>query len=315
MTDIHQHKILILDFGSQYTQLIARRIRELGVYTEILPYDISANFIKKWGANGVILSGGPENITNNNSPLAPQVVFELGIPVLGVCYGMQTMAIQMGGSAVSAPKAEYGFAKVRAHNHSLLFKDIKDEVNESGHNFLNVWMSHSIEVNSMPQGFIKIASSNNCEIAGIANFEKNFYGLQFHPEVTHTTQGLNILKRFCIDICKCEANWNSTNIIRDLKNKLKAQIGDNKVLLGLSGGVDSSVVASLLHQTIGDKLTCVFVDNGLLRLNEGDEVMQTFADNMGVNVIRANVAEQFYNALKGENNPEEKRRIIGKEFI
>lgn len=313
-TNIHQHKILILDFGSQYTQLIARRIREIGIYTEILPYDASDDSIKNFNPNGIILSGGPENITTDNSPTAPNIVFKLEIPVLGICYGMQTMAVQMGGEATSSEKAEFGFAVVRARSHSPLFKDIQDTQNNEGHGLLDVWMSHGIEVTKIPDGFVRIASSANCEIAGIANFEKNFYGIQFHPEVTHTKQGGVILERFA-DICGCDKSWNSTNIISDLKEKLRQQIGDKKVLLGLSGGVDSSVVAALLHQIIGDKLTCVFVDNGLLRLNEGDEVMDIFAKNMGVNVIRANAREQFYNALKGENDPEQKRKIIGREFI
>jgi GMP synthase (glutamine-hydrolysing) len=316
MRDIHNHKILILDFGSQYTQLIARRIREIGVYTEIVPFDANDidNFIKNFNAKGIILSGGPDNITGDNSPTAPQIVFELDIPVLGICYGMQTMAVQMGGSAIVSEKAEFGFAEIRARNHSPLFDGIEDKTNDSGHGLLDVWMSHGIEVSEIPAGFVRIASSENCEIAGIANFEKNFYGIQFHPEVTHTKQGCAILERF-MDICKCEKNWNSANIIDDLKVRLKNQIGDKKVLLGLSGGVDSSVVAALLHQVIGDKLTCVFVDNGLLRLGEGDEVMQTFAKNMGIKVIRANAQKQFYDALAGENDPEKKRKIIGREFI
>jgi GMP synthase (glutamine-hydrolysing) len=314
MTDIHQHKILILDFGSQYTQLIARRIREIGVYTEILPFDIDDSIIQNWGAKGIILSGGPENVTTDNSPKAPEIVFNLGIPVLGVCYGMQTMAVQMGGVAVASEKAEFGFAKIRARNHSPLFDNIQDETNAQEHGLLDVWMSHGIEVSQVPQDFVRIASSDNCEIAGIANFDKHFYGIQFHPEVTHTKQGGAILERF-VDICGCQKNWTPANIILDLEEKLARQIGDKKVLLGLSGGVDSSVVAALLHKVIGDKLTCVFVDNGLLRLGEGDEVMQVFAENMGVNVIRANAQQQFYTALAGKNDPEEKRKIIGREFI
>lgn len=313
--NIHKDKILILDFGSQYTQLIARRIREIGVYCEIYPYDISFHFIEKFNANGIILSGGPENITQNNQPLAPNIIFELNIPILGICYGMQTMAVQMGGMVKLATKSEFGFSQIRARGHSKLFKNIQDAVNEEGHGLLDVWMSHGIEVSKLPTGFKLIASSNNCDIAGFANEEKNYYGIQFHPEVTHTKQGLIILERFIVHICKCEKNWNSKNIINDLTQKIKNQVGNNKVLLGLSGGVDSSVVAMLLHNSIGDKLTCVFVDNGLLRLNEGDEVMHTFAENMGINVIRINAENQFYHALKGENEPEQKRKIIGREFI
>jgi GMP synthase (glutamine-hydrolysing) len=313
--DIHAHKILIIDFGSQYTQLIARRVREIGIYCEIHPYDISANFIKKYAANGIILSGGPENITTTQSPQVPTIVFELDVPVLGICYGMQAMAVHFGGKARNANKAEFGFAKVRARGHSPLLNNIDDEITPEGYGILDVWMSHGVEVDSLPDGFELIASSDNCEIVGIGNYTKNFYGLQFHPEVTHTKQGQAILRRFCVEICNCATNWNSTNIISDLTAKIKAQVGDKKVLLALSGGVDSSVVGALLHEAIGDNLTCVFVDNGLLRLNEGDEVMQTFADNMGFNIIRVNAQEKFYNALSTESDPEKKRKIIGHKFI
>ncbi|SFV88040.1 GMP synthase [glutamine-hydrolyzing] [hydrothermal vent metagenome] len=251
----------------------------------------------------------------DDSARAPQIVFDLGVPILGICYGMQTMATQLGGLAVSADKHEYGFAKVRARNHSHLLGDIADEINDEGHGLLDVWMSHGIEVKELPEGFKLIASTDNCEIAGFANVDKHYYGLQFHPEVTHTKQGEHILERFVSGICNCEKNWTTDNIITDLVHSLKEQIGNNNVLLGLSGGVDSSVVAVLLHQAIGDQLTCVFVDNGLLRLNEGDEVMQTFADNMGVKVIRANAQDKFYNALANEAEPEAKRKIIGHAFI
>jgi GMP synthase (glutamine-hydrolysing) len=313
--DIHAHKILIIDFGSQYTQLIARRVREIGIYCEIHPYDISANFIKKYAANGIILSGGPENITTTQSPQVPTIVFELDVPVLGICYGMQAMAVHFGGKARNANKAEFGFAKVRARGHSPLLNNIDDEITPEGYGILDVWMSHGVEVDSLPDGFELIASSDNCEIVGIGNYTKNFYGLQFHPEVTHTKQGQAILRRFCVEICNCATNWNSTNIISDLTQKIKEQVRDKKVLLALSGGVDSSVVGALLHEAIGDNLTCVFVDNGLLRLNEGDEVMQTFADNMGFNIIRVNAQEKFYNALSTESDPEKKRKIIGHKFI
>jgi GMP synthase (glutamine-hydrolysing) len=313
--DIHAHKILIIDFGSQYTQLIARRVREIGIYCEIHPYDISANFIKKYAANGIILSGGPENITTTQSPQVPAIVFELDVPVLGICYGMQAMAVHFGGKARNANKAEFGFAKVRARGHSPLLNNIDDEITPEGYGILDVWMSHGVEVESIPAGFELIASSDNCEIVGIGNYNKHFYGLQFHPEVTHTKQGLAILKRFCVEICRCETNWNSANIISDLIQKIKEQVGDKQVLLALSGGVDSSVVGALLHEAIGDNLTCVFVDNGLLRLNEGDEVMQTFAKNMGFNIIRVNAREKFYHALANESDPEKKRKIIGHQFI
>ncbi|MDC0904312.1 glutamine-hydrolyzing GMP synthase [Candidatus Thioglobus sp.] len=315
MTNIHNDKILILDFGSQYTQLIARRVREIGVYCELFPYDVDVAFIKEFNPKGVILSGGPDTVTTDDSARAPQIVFDLGVPVLGICYGMQTMAIQLGGKATSADKHEYGFAKIRARNHSPLLNDITDNVNDQGHSLLDVWMSHGIEVNELPKGFKLIASTDNCAIAGFANVEKHYYGLQFHPEVTHTKQGKHILDRFVSGICECENNWTTDNIITDLVQSLKDQIGSRNVLLGLSGGVDSSVVAVLLHQAIGDQLTCVFVDNGLLRLNEGDEVMQTFADNMGVKVIRANAQKKFYDALADENDPEKKRKIIGHAFI
>ncbi len=315
MESIHNDKILILDFGSQYTQLIARRVREIGVYCELFPYDVDDSFIKAFNPKGIILSGGPDTVTLDDSARAPKIIFDLGVPILGICYGMQTMATQLGGLAVSADKHEYGFAKVRARNHSHLLGDIADETNDEGHGLLDVWMSHGIKVQKLPEGFKLIASTDNCEIAGFANVEKHYYGLQFHPEVTHTKQGEHILNRFVTGICECEKNWTTDNIIADLVQNLKEQIGDGNVLLGLSGGVDSSVVAVLLHEAIGDQLTCVFVDNGLLRLNEGDEVMQTFADNMGVKVIRANAQDKFYNALADESEPEAKRKIIGHAFI
>jgi GMP synthase (glutamine-hydrolysing) len=315
MPNIHSDKILILDFGSQYTQLIARRIREIGVYCELLPYDVNTHFIEKFKPNGIILSGGPDTASHSDSPRAPEIVFKLGVPILGICYGMQTMAVQLGGNAYSAEKAEFGFAKVRALNDSELLRDINDEINSTGHGLLDVWMSHGIEVTKLPIDFNLIASTNNCPIAGFANEEKHYYGLQFHPEVTHTKQGRSILERFVTSICKCQKNWTIENIIDGLKRNIKDQVGDSKVLLGLSGGVDSSVVATLLHQAIDNQLTCVFVDNGLLRLNEGDEVMQTFAENMGVKVIRTNAQQYFYNKLSNENDPENKRKIIGQAFI
>ena len=315
MSNIHSDKILILDFGSQYTQLIARRIREFGVYCELLPYDVSIHFIEKFKPNGIILSGGPDTVNQTGSARAPSIVFELGVPILGICYGMQTMAVQLGGDANSAEKAEFGFAQVRARNHSALLHEIIDEINLDGHSLLDVWMSHGIEVTKLPKDFNLIASTDNCPIAGFANEEKKYYGLQFHPEVTHTKQGIKILQRFVTNICQCERNWTTENIIENLTQKIINQVGDKKVLLGLSGGVDSSVVAALLHRAIGKKLTCVFVDNGLLRLNEGDEVMKNFAENMGATVIRSNTQQQFYKALSKENDPEIKRKIIGREFI
>jgi GMP synthase (glutamine-hydrolysing) len=315
MPNMHNDKILILDFGSQYTQLIARRIREIGVYCELFPYDVSSHFIEKFKPNGIILSGGPDTVSQTDSARAPDIIFELNVPLLGICYGMQTMAVQLGGDARSAEKAEYGFAQIRARNHSSLLNNISDETNSDGHALLDVWMSHGIEVTKLPPEFKLIASTNNCEIAGFANPKKHYYGLQFHPEVTHTKQGIQILEKFVTGICQCEKNWTTENIIEDLTKEIINQVGDKKVLLGLSGGVDSSVVAILLQQAIGNQLTCVFVDNGLLRLNEGDEVMETFSENMGVKVIRANVQKYFYEELSNESDPETKRKIIGRAFI
>jgi len=315
MPNIHHHKILILDFGSQYTQLVARRIREIGVYCELFPYDVSSHFIENFNPSGIILSGGPDSVNDEKSARAPDIVFDLKVPILGICYGMQTMAVQLGGDARSAKKAEFGFAKIRARNHSKLLSGINDEINSDGHGLLDVWMSHGIEVTKLPPGFDLIASTENCPIAGFANNDKNYYGLQFHPEVTHTKQGINILERFITDICNCDKKWTTENIIENLIEKVKDQVGQQKVLLGLSGGVDSSVVAMLLHQAIGNQLTCVFVDNGLLRLNEGDEVMNTFSQNLGVKVIRADAQKYFYKQLSNESDPELKRKIIGNAFI
>ncbi len=315
MSDIHQHKILILDFGSQYTQLIARRVREIGVYCELVPYDVSIHFIKNFNPSGIILSGGPDTVSEATSARAPQIVFELEVPILGICYGMQTMAVQLGGDAISAEKAEFGFAQIRARSHSQLLDGMYDEINSDGHGLLDVWMSHGIEVTKLPEGFELIASTDNCPIAGFANKDTHYYGLQFHPEVTHTKQGIKILERFITVICNCEQKWTVENIIDDLIQTIKLQVGKQKVLLGLSGGVDSSVVAILLQKAIGDQLTCVFVDNGLLRLNEGDEVMNTFSENLGVKVIRANAQQYFYDHLENESDPELKRKIIGNAFI
>jgi len=315
MPNIHHNKILILDFGSQYTQLIARRVREIGIYCELVPYDVNPHFIEKFNPNGIILSGGPDTVSKIDSARAPNIVFDLNIPILGICYGMQTMAVQLGGEARSSNKAEFGFAQIRARNHSKLLVDIEDEINSEGHAFLDVWMSHGIEVTKLPENFELIATTNNCPIAGFANNKKNYFGLQFHPEVTHTKQGTQILERFITNICQCEKKWTTDNIIDDLLEKIKSQVGDKKVLLGLSGGVDSSVVAMLLDKAIGNQLTCVFVDNGLLRLNEGDEVMKTFAQNLGVKVVRANAQQYFYDELSNESDPELKRKIIGRAFI
>ena len=315
MPNIHHHKILILDFGSQYTQLIARRVREIGIYCELVPYDVNIHFIKNFNPSGIILSGGPDTVIEETSSKVPQIVFELDIPILGICYGMQTMAVQLGGDAKSANKSEFGFAQIRARNHSQLLDEIYDEINSDGHGILDVWMSHGIEVTKLPLGFELIASTDNCPIAGFAHKDKHYYGLQFHPEGTHTKQGVKILERFITEICSCELEWTTENIIEDLIQKIKLQVGKQKVLLALSGGVDSSVVAVLLQKAIGDQLTCVFVDNGLLRLNEGDAVMDTFSENLGVKVIRANAQQYFFKKLSNESDPELKRKIIGNAFI
>jgi GMP synthase (glutamine-hydrolysing) len=315
MSDIHSHRILILDFGSQYTQLIARRVREAGVYCELHPCDMDAAAIRAFGPKGVILSGGPESVTLTETPRAPQVVFELGVPVLGICYGMQTMAQQLGGAVESSSHREFGYAQVRARGHSRLLKDIEDHTTAEGYGLLDVWMSHGDRVTQLPPGFRMIASSEGAPLAGMADEARGFYGLQFHPEVTHTRQGSRILSRFLHEVCGCAADWNPGNIIENSIAQVRAQVGSDQVLLALSGGVDSSVVAALLHRAIGDQLTCVFVDNGLLRLNEGDQVMATFARHMGIRVIRVDAETRFLEALRGVADPEQKRKIIGNQFI
>ena len=314
-TDIHAHKILILDFGSQYTQLIARRIRDCGVYCEIYSCDCSDEEVIAFGAKGIILSGGPESVTAGNTPRAPQAVFNAGVPVLGICYGMQTMTEQLNGKVESSDHREFGYAQIRARGHSRLLTDIEDHTSPEGYGLLDVWMSHGDRVVALPEGFKLIASSDGAPIAGIANEAKDFYGLQFHPEVTHTKQGGRILSRFVLDICGCDALWDSAHIINENLQTIKQKVGADQVILGLSGGVDSSVVAALLHKAIGEQLTCVFVDTGLLRLNEGDQVMATFAQHMGVKVIRVNAEQRYLEALAGKSDPEEKRKIIGNLFV
>lgn len=313
--NIHQDRILILDFGSQYTQLIARRIREIGVYCEIWAWDHAPDEIAAFAPKGIILSGGPESVTAADSPRAPTQVYTLGVPVLGICYGMQTMAVQLGGSVESSEHREFGYAQVRAHAHSALLRDIEDHASPEGFGLLDVWMSHGDKVTAMPDGFQLMASTPSCPIAGIYNDEKHFYALQFHPEVTHTKQGQHIFSRFALNICQCEPLWNANNIVDDAIETVRKKAGKDKVLLGLSGGVDSSVVAALLHRAIGDQLTCVFVDNGLLRKNEGDQVMAMFAQHMGIKVIRANAEDIFLQKLTGIADPEQKRKIIGNTFI
>ncbi|MDF2181479.1 glutamine-hydrolyzing GMP synthase [Neptuniibacter sp. CAU 1671] len=314
--DIHAQRILILDFGSQYTQLIARRIREIGVYCEIHAWDMPPEEIEAFAPKGIILAGGPESVTEGNSPRAPELVFDMGVPVLGICYGMQTMAEQLGGKVSTSDKREFGYAQVRLDSSpSRLLEGIEDHVANHGGLLLDVWMSHGDKVTTLPEGFTVIASTDSAPIAAMCHPQKKLFGVQFHPEVTHTKQGGRILERFVIEICGTDALWNSANIINDQIEKVRQQVGNNKVLLGLSGGVDSSVVAALLHKAIGDQLTCVFVDNGLLRKAEGDQVMDMFAKNMGVRVIRADAEELFLGRLEGENDPEKKRKIIGNTFI
>ncbi|QVL46674.1 MAG: glutamine-hydrolyzing GMP synthase [Thiocapsa sp.] len=315
MTNIHADRILILDFGSQYTQLIARRVREAGVYCELHPHDMGAAAIREFAPSGVILSGGHQSVHEDETPRADPLVFDLGIPVLGICYGMQTMAAQLGGSVAPAVHREYGYAQVRARGHSRLLRDIEDHTSPEGYGLLDVWMSHGDRVETLPPGFQVIAETANAPLAGIADEERRFYGVQFHPEVTHTRQGQRIIERFIHEICGCGRLWTPGNIIEDSIVKVRAQVGNDAVLLGLSGGVDSSVVAALLHRAIGSQLTCVFVDNGLLRLGEGDQVMSTFARHMGVQVVRVDAEDRFLGRLKGVTDPEQKRKIIGNTFI
>jgi len=314
MSDLHSQKILILDFGSQYTQLIARRIREAGVYCEIQYQDMSAAAIRAFGPQGIILSGGPESVTADNTPRANDAIFSLGVPVLGICYGMQTMAAQLGGKVAPSDHREYGYAQIKILNKSKLFGDLNDGENKKVQ-LLDVWMSHGDRVTTLPDGFQAIAGSDNAPLAAITDETRNFYGLQFHPEVTHTKQGQQIMDNFIHKICGCASDWVPGNIIDDIVVQTRKKVGDDRVILGLSGGVDSSVVAALLHKAIGKQLTCIFVDNGLLRLNEGDQVMETFADHMGVNVIRVDAEERFLKKLKGVSDPEEKRKQIGYTFI
>jgi len=308
-------KILILDFGSQYSQLIARRVREQQVYCELHPNDVSEAFIREFAPDGVILSGGPNSVYEDETSRAPQLVFELNVPVLGICYGMQTMAAQLGGKVENATKREFGYAEIRARGHAALMRETQDRVNTEGHGLLDVWMSHGDKVTELPPGFKLIASNAATPIAGMADEERRFYGLQFHPEVTHTVQGKAIFDRFVHDICGCPHDWNMPDYIGEAVEKIRAQVGKDEVILGLSGGVDSSVAAALIHRAIGDQLTCVFVDNGLLRLNEAEQVMETFARSLGVKVIHVDATDQFLNHLSGVSDPEQKRKIIGREFV
>ena len=313
--DIHRDRLLILDFGSQYTQLIARRIREVGVYCEIMPWDVAKEEITSFSPSGVILSGGPESVTEPDSPRAPELVFGLDVPILGICYGMQTMAAQLGGAVEGSDTSEFGYAQIRRTAEGGLFAELADGTDDGGRQLLDVWMSHGDKVSQLPPDFELIAETDSCPIAGMAHRDKPWFGIQFHPEVTHTLKGEEIFRHFVLSICGCEALWTPANIVDDAIVRVREQVGDDNVLLGLSGGVDSSVVAALLHRAIGDQLTCVFVDNGLLRLNEGDQVMAMFAQNMGVKVIRADAEERFLSKLSGVEDPEAKRKIIGNTFI
>lgn len=307
---ITSDRILILDFGSQYSQLIARRVRESGVYSEMHPFDMKDGDIKAFNPKGIILSGGPNSVYEEGSPQAPQIVFELGVPVLGICYGFQTMAAQLGGSVMAGTVKEFGHAQIDVTVDDKLLNGLKDNNAK-----IQVWMSHGDKVANLPDGFITTSSTPSCAFASASDESRQLYGVQFHPEVTHTAKGMEVIANFVHGICGCGNLWNPKNIIEMRVAQLKEQIGDERVLLGLSGGVDSSVVAALLHEAIGDKLTCVFVDNGLLRLGEGDQVMKMFADNMGIRVIRVDAESHFLDALAGATDPEDKRKIIGREFI
>ena len=314
----HQ-KILILDFGSQVTQLIARRVREAHVYCEVHPCDVSSDWVKAFAADGmlkgVILSGSHASVYEESTDRAPDAVFELGIPVLGICYGMQTMAQQLGGKVASGQTREFGYAEVRAHGHTRLLNDLADFTTPEGHGMLKVWMSHGDKVVDMPPGFSVMASTPSCPIAGMADETRGYYALQFHPEVTHTVQGAAMLRRFVLDICGTSPDWIMGDYVSEAVARISEQVGDQEVILGLSGGVDSSVAAALIHRAIGDQLTCVFVDHGLLRLNEGDMVMEMFAGKLHARVIRVDASELFLGQLAGVDDPEKKRKIIGGLFV
>jgi GMP synthase (glutamine-hydrolysing) len=315
---MHQ-KILILDFGSQVTQLIARRVREAHVFCEVHPCDVTEQWVRDYAADGhlkgIILSGSHASLWEDETLRAPQVVFELGIPVLGICFGMYAIAAALGGKVEGGHKREFGYAELRAHGHTKLLDGIADYTTDEGHGMLHVWMSHGDNVTEMPAGFKRMASTDSCAIAGMADEERRFYAVQFHPEVTHTAQGAAILNRFVLDICQARPDWVMKDYIEEAVERIRAQVGDEEVILGLSGGVDSSVAAALIHRAIGDQLTCVFVDHGLLRLNEGDMVMEMFAGKLHARVIRVNASDLFLGKLAGESDPEKKRKIIGGLFV
>ena len=312
---MHQ-RILILDYGSQVTQLIARRIRETGVYCEIHPGDVDDAFLEaQTGLRGIILSGSHASAYQEEALKVPARVFEMGVPVLGICYGMQAMALQLGGKVEWSDQREFGYAEVRAHGHTRLLDGIQDFNTDEGYGMLKVWMSHGDKVTALPPGFKLMASTPSCAIAGMADEERGFYGVQFHPEVTHTAQGEAIFNRFVTEICGCTHDWNMPDYVQEAVESIRAQVGDDEVILGLSGGVDSSVAAALIHKAIGDQLTCVFVDHGLLRLNEAKQVMDTFAGHLGVKVIHVDATDQFMGKLEGVSDPEAKRKVIGREFV
>jgi len=295
--------------------LIARRVRELHVYCELHPWDVPEQFIREFKPSGIILSGGPASVWEDSTPRAPAVVFELGVPVFGICYGMQTMAAQLGGKVEMGKVREFGYAEVRARGHTALLKDIQDRINPEGHGLLDVWMSHGDKVIEMPPGFKLMASNPTCPIAGMADEDRRFYAVQFHPEVTHTSQGKALIERFVLGICRLAGDWSMPSYVDEAVARIRREVGNEEVILGLSGGVDSSVAAALIHRAIGKQLTCVFVDNGLLRLNEAQQVMETFGRNLGVKVIHVDAREQFMSHLAGVTDPEQKRKIIGREFV
>ena len=316
--DIHRERILILDFGSQYTQLIARRVREVGVYCEIRAFDIDEAAATAFDPNGIILSGGPESVTADDTVRAPDFIFDMGLPVLGICYGMQTMALQLGGRVEGSDKQEFGYARVKVDGDGELLRDIRDEI-ERGESFLDVWMSHGDKVTALPPGFDGLASTETTEYAAMADEKRRFYGVQFHPEVNHTLQGMAILDRFVKGICRCEGLWTPANIVEDIIETVREKVGADRVILGLSGGVDSSVVAALLSRAIGDQLVCVFVDNGLLRLNEAEEVVKSLGEGSDnafrLNIVKVDAEARFLEKLEDIEDPEQKRKIIGNTFI
>lgn len=314
-SNIHQHRVLILDFGSQYTQLIARRVREIGVYSEVWPCDVDEALIHDFNPSGIILSGGPETVTVDHSLRAPDMIYKIGCPLLGICYGMQMMALQLGGSVDTSYKPEFGYARLKVNNAKNLLENIEDHVDENGIAELDVWMSHGDHVTALPPGFEVICSTESSPYAGMANFQRQFYALQFHPEVTHTKQGLRILERFILKICHCVPNWTAANIIEENIHLIRQQVGHDTVLVGLSGGVDSAVVAALLHKAIGKQLICVLVDTGLLRFQEAAAVEKIFQQHLKVKLIVVDARERFFSALKGITDPEQKRKICGEQFI